>query len=53
MEENLEFSKEWLIAEIIKNDFEEKQSKTKKMVSMEYRNLLNLILKFVKLNEEV
>lgn len=48
--ENIEFSEEWLIKEIIKTDFEQKQSKNIQYVKMTKIDLLNLIIKFIKLN---
>lgn len=51
MKENIEYSKEWLTAEIIKTDFEQKKNGQIQYVQMKKIDLLNLVLKFVKLNE--
>ncbi len=50
---NLEYSKDWLLQEIIKTDFEEKQTGKIKYVKMKKIDLLKLIQKFIKLNEQV
>ena len=49
--ENIEFSKEWLTENIIKTDFEQKKTGQVLYVKMRKLDLLNLVLKFVKLNE--
>lgn len=49
--ENIEFSKEWLTENIIKTDFEQKKTGQVLYVKMKKLDLLNLVLKFVKLNE--
>lgn len=51
MKENIEYSKEWLTREIIKTDFEQKKNGQVQYVRMRKIDLLNLVLKFVKLNE--
>lgn len=50
--DNLEFSKEWLLQEIIKTDFEQKKTKQVQYVKMTKIDLLKLVQKFIKLNEE-
>lgn len=50
--DNLEFSKEWLLQEIIKTDFEQKKTKQVQYVKMTKIDLLKLVQKFIKLNEK-
>ena len=49
--ENIEYSKDWLLKEIIKTDFEEKRTKQIQYVHMKKIDLLKLVQKFIKLNE--
>lgn len=49
--ENIEFSKEWLTENIIRTDFEQKKTGQVLYVKMKKLDLLNLVLRFVKLNE--
>ena len=48
---NIEFSKEWLLKEIIKTDFQEKETGQIQYIKIKKIDLLNLVLKFIKLNE--
>lgn len=50
--ENIEFSKEWLVKEIIKTDFEQKKTNKIQYVKMTKIDLLKLVQKFIKLNEK-
>ena len=50
-EKNIDYSKEWLVKEIIKTSFEQKTNHYKVMLEISKIDLLNLILKFIKLNE--
>lgn len=50
-EENIEYSYDWLTKEIIKTDFEQKQTGKVKLVKMKKIDLLKLVQKFIKLNE--
>lgn len=49
--ENYEYSKEWLVKEIIKTDFKEKKTKEVEVVRIKKLDLLKLVLEFQKLNE--
>ena len=49
--ENYEYSKEWLVKEIIKTDFKEKKTKEVEVVRIKKLELLKLVLEFQKLNE--
>lgn len=49
---NIDFSEEWLIKEIIKTDFEEKQTGKIRYLRIRRIDLLNLVLKFIKLNRK-
>ena len=49
--ENIEYSKDWLLQEIIKTDFEQKQTGKIQYVKMTKIDLLKLVQKFIKLNE--
>lgn len=49
--ENYEYSKEWLVKEIIKTDFKEKKTKEVEVVRIRKKDLLKLVLEFQKLNE--
>ena len=49
--ENIEYSKDWLLKEIIKTDFEEKRTKQIQYVQIKKIDLLRLVQKFIKLNE--
>ena len=50
--ENIEYSKEWLTKEIIKTDFEEKTTGNQEIIKISRLKLLKLVLAFVKLNEK-
>lgn len=49
--ENIEYSKDWIIQEIIKTSIKEQKNNTKEVVKIRKIDLLNLVLKFIKLNE--
>lgn len=49
--ENIEYSEEWLLKEIIKTDFEQKKTKTVLVVSMTKIDLLKMFQQFIKLNK--
>lgn len=49
--ENIEFSKEWLTENIIRTDFEQKDSGQVQYIKMKKIDLLKLILNFIKINE--
>lgn len=49
--ENIEFSKEWLTENIIKTDFEQKDSGQVQYIKIKKIDLLKLILNFIKINE--
>ena len=49
---NIDYSKDWLIQEIIKTDFEQKQTNKIQYVKMTKIDLLKLVQKFIKLNEK-
>ena len=53
LSENIEFSYEWLVKEIIKTDFEQKETGQIQYVNMKKIDLLKLVQKFIKLNKEV
>lgn len=53
MMENIEYSKEWIFAQILKTKIEENKTNKKVMVKVEYSKLLNLFLDFIKLNERL
>ncbi len=50
--ENIEYSKDWLLQEIIKTDFEQKKTNQIQYVKMTKIDLLKLVQKFIKLNEK-
>lgn len=50
--DNIEFSKDWLVKEIIKTDFEQKKTNKIQYVKMTKIDLLKLVQKFIKLNEK-
>lgn len=52
MLDNIEYSKEWLVQEIIKTDLKEKKENKKIIIKISKINLLKLVLSFVKLNEK-
>lgn len=52
MLENIDYSLEWLTEEIIKEDIKEKETKQKTMISISKIDLLKLVVKFVKLNQQ-
>ena len=47
---NIEYSEDWLVREIIKTDFEEKETGQTRYVKLKKIDLLKLVLKFIKLN---
>lgn len=49
---NIEYSKDWLVKEIIKTDFEQKKTSQIQYVKMTKIDLLKLVQKFIKLNEK-
>ena len=49
---NIEYSYDWLIREIIKTDFEQKKTNQIQYVKMTKIDLLRLVQKFIKLNEK-
>lgn len=49
--ENIEFSKQWLTENIIKTDFEQKDSGQVQYIKMKKLDLLKLVLNFIKINE--
>lgn len=49
---NIEYSYDWLIREIIKTDFEQKKTNRIQYVKMTKIDLLRLVQKFIKLNEK-
>lgn len=49
--ENIEFSKEWLTENIIKTDFEQKDSGQVQYIKIKKIDLLKLVLNFIKINE--
>lgn len=49
--ENIEFSKEWLTENIIRTDFEQKDSGQVQYIKMKKIDLLKLVLNFIKINE--
>lgn len=52
LNENIEYSKDWLLQEIIKTDFEQKKTGQVQYVQMKKIDLLRLVQKFIKLNEK-
>lgn len=50
--ENIEYSKDWIVKEIIKTDFEQKKTNKVQYVKMAKIDLLKLVQKFIKLNEK-
>lgn len=49
---NIDYSKDWLIQEIIKTDFEQRKTNQIQYVKMTKIDLLRLVQKFIKLNEK-
>lgn len=49
---NIDYSKDWLVQEIIKTDFEQKKTNQIQYVKMAKIDLLRLVQKFIKLNEK-
>lgn len=49
---NIEYSYDWLTQEIIKTDFEQKKTKQIQYVKITKIDLLRLVQKFIKLNEK-
>lgn len=49
---NIEYSYDWLTQEIIKTDFEQKKTNQIQYVKMTKIDLLRLVQKFIKLNEK-
>lgn len=52
LSENIEYSYDWLVKEIIKTDFEQRKSGQIQYVKMKKVDLLRLVQKFIKLNEK-
>ena len=52
LSKNIDYSKDWLIQEIIKTDFEQKKTNKIQYVKMTKIDLLRLVQKFIKLNEK-
>ena len=52
LSENIEYSYEWLVKEIIKTDFKQKETGQVQYVKMKKIDLLKLVQKFIKLNEK-
>nr|DAR26642.1 MAG TPA: hypothetical protein [Bacteriophage sp.] len=52
LNKNIEYSKDWLVQEIIKTDFEQKKTKQIQYVKITKIDLLRLVQKFIKLNEK-
>lgn len=50
LNENIDFSEEWLIKEILKTHSEQQNNGQVQYVKMKKIDLLNLVLKFIKLN---
>ena len=50
--ENIEYSKNWILQEIIKTDFEQKRTRKIQYVNIKKIDLLRLVQKFIKLNEK-
>ena len=50
--ENIRYSYDWLLQEIIKTDFEQKKTNKIQYVKMTKIDLLKLVQKFIKLNEK-
>lgn len=50
--ENIEYSYDWLVKEIIKTDFGQKKTNKIQYVKMTKIDLLKLVQKFIKLNEK-
>ena len=51
IQQNIEYSKDWLTQEIIKTHFKEKQTGKKEVVTISKIDLLRTIIKFIKLNQ--
>lgn len=51
LNENIEYSEEWLLKNIIKTDLKEKRSGQVEYIKIKKIDLLKLVLKFVKLNK--
>ncbi|MEI3530132.1 MAG: hypothetical protein V8Q75_03535 [Bacilli bacterium] len=52
LSENIEYSYDWLLQEIIKTDFEQKKTGQVQYAKMKKIDLLKLVQKFIKLNEK-
>lgn len=52
LSENIEYSYDWLVKEIIKTDFEQKKTNKIQYVKMTKIDLLKLVQKFIKINEK-
>ena len=52
LSENIEYSYDWFVKEIIKTDFEQKKTNKIQYVKMTKIDLLKLVQKFIKLNEK-
>ena len=51
MRDKLEFSTDWLVRELIKTDFREKETGEIEVVRIKKKDLFNLFIKFIKLIE--
>lgn len=52
LQDNITYSYDWLLQEIIKTDFEQKKTNQIQYVRMTKIDLLRLVQKFIKLNEK-
>lgn len=52
LQDNITYSYDWLVKEIIKTDFEQKKINQIQYVKMAKIDLLRLVQKFIKLNEK-
>lgn len=53
MIENIDYSLEWLTQEIIKEDMKERKTNKRTIITMPKIELLKLVVKFVKLNQQL
>lgn len=51
MKDNIEYSSEWITAELIKTHFKEKETGNKEVVTISKLELLRTFQKFIKLNQ--
>lgn len=52
LQDNITYSYDWLVKEIIKTDFEQKKTNQIQYVKITKIDLLRLVQKFIKLNEK-